>query len=170
MKRFFQILPLVFVGLLTGLSQAADNKNSWNVICQDNNSPSTCRMEQNLFLRQTAEDGQEKSGKILGVTILYVTDQATGERKPHMNFLLPLGVDLRAGIVFRVDEKEEISLRYLTCTQRGCETALPVSDALLEGMLDGGELQVGFRGWGAKQTNVVKVTLIGFTRAFSSLG
>jgi len=151
-------------------ARSADNNKRWDVICQDDGNPSTCRMEQNLYVSKELEGGQKKAGKVLGVTILYITNQKTGEREPHMNLMLPLGVDLRAGVVFRVDQKKETQLRYLTCTQRGCETALPVGDKLLESMLDGREMQVGFRGWGSQQTSVVKVSLIGFTRAFSTLG
>ena len=165
----FTLPVLVMVGA-SGAANSADDQKRWNVVCQDDNKPASCRMEQNLYVSKELDSGQKQSGKILGVTILYVTNQKTGEREPHMNLMLPLGVDLRAGVVFRVDKQAETQLRFLTCTDRGCETALPVSDKMLENMLDGREMQVGFRGWGSQQTSVVKVSLIGFTRAFSALG
>ncbi len=158
---------LTLVGFAGGVS--AQETPQWKVICQDDSNPQTCRMSQNHYIQRTTKDGKKVAGKILGVTIIYLADKKTGQRHPHMSIQVPLGVDLRPGLIYRIDNGSQINLPFLRCTKSGCDAALQVSEELLEAMLGGTDMQIGFRGWGAQQVTVVKVTLIGFTKAFSSL-
>ena len=170
MKYLIGVISVLFaVSILAGASMAQETPK-WKVICDDDSNPQSCRMTQNHYVQQQTKEGKSVAGKILSATIIYLADKTTGERRPHLSLQLPLGVDLRPGLIYRIDAGEQKNKPFLRCTKSGCDAAFQLDDELLEAMLGGSEMLIGFRGWGAQRVTVVKLTLIGFTKAFSALG
>ena len=142
----------------------------WEKSCADPKNQESCRITQNLFLSQKDAEGKQQTvGKILGLTVIYATDQDTKKRTPYLSIQMPLGVDLRPGAVVRVDEGEERPLPFLQCTTAGCDASLRLDPPILDSLKAGQKFLVGFRPWGQTQTTVVEASLTGFTKAFSSL-
>lgn len=140
---------------------------SWQLRCADTNDASTCTMNQELFLQQTVDGELQTVGRLLNLTVVYLN--VGEERVPFMSLQMPLGVDLRAGAVMRVDEESETALEFLRCTEAGCDSSARVTPELLAQLRAGGVLQVGFRPWGSEQVTAVEASLIGFTAAFGQL-
>ena len=158
-----------FAGSFQGAAaQAVEDEDEalWTVVCADANNARTCRMEQTLFLDQTVEGQQKRLGQLLSITVLYVGEEA---RRPLLVMRLPLGVDLRPGMVLRVDNHEEIKAPYLRCTNAGCEVQVELTAELVAQLKGGLKLQVGIRPFGSSQTVVIDASLEGFTRAFNRL-
>ncbi len=157
---------VTFAGPFQGTARAAEGEAPWAVICADANNAETCRMEQTLFVDQTVEGQQKKLGKVLSITVLYVGKMA---RRPLLVMNLPLGVDLRPGMVLRVDKNEEIKAPYLRCTNAGCDVQVELTVELVTQLKKGLKLQVGFRPFGSSKTVVIDASLKGLTRAFKRL-
>ena len=155
-----------FAGPFQGAARAAEHAAPWAVVCADANDARTCRMEQTLFVDKTVEGQQERLGQLLSLTVLYVGEEA---RRPLLVMKLPLGVDLRPGMVLRVDNHEEIKAPYLRCTNAGCEVQVELTAALVAQLKGGLKLQVGIRPFGSSQTVVIDASLEGFTRAFTGV-
>lgn len=85
-------------------------------------------------------------GRILNFTALYLDTE--GGRLPFMSLQMPLSVDLRPGAVMRVDENEELALKFLRCTNAGCDASIRLKPALLGQMRAGSLLRVAL-GWRA---------------------
>ena len=155
-----------FSGPFQGAARAAEDEAPWAVVCADTNDARTCRTEQILFLDQIGEGEQQRLGQLLSLTVLYVGEEA---RRPLLVMKLPLGVDLRPGMVLRVDNHEEIKAPYLRCTNAGCEVQVELTAALVAQLKGGLKLQVGIRPFGSSQTVVIDASLEGFTRAFTGV-
>ncbi len=160
------IAPVAFAGSFGGTARAAEAEAPWEVICADANDAETCRMQQTLFLDQTVESQQKRLGQLLSLTVLYVGEEA---RRPLLVMKLPLGVDLRPGMVLRVDNYEEIKAPYLRCTNAGREVQVELTAELVAQLKNGLNLRVGFRPFGSSKTVVIDASLKGFTRAFNRL-
>ena len=157
---------VAFAGSFQGTARAAEAEAPWEVICADANDAETCRMQQTLFLDQTVEGQQKRVGQLLSLTVLYVGEIA---RRPLLMMKLPLGGDLRPGMVLRVDNYEEIKAPYLRCTNAGCDVQVELTAELVAQLKKGLKLQVGFRPFGSSKTVVINASLKGFTRAFDRL-
>ena len=156
-------------GVKVAGAQTADGP-PWEKSCADPKDQESCRITQNLFLSQKDAEGKQQTvGKILGLTVIYATDQDTKKRTPYLSIQMPLGLDLRPGAVVRVDEGEERPLPFLQCTTAGCDASLRLDPPILDSLKAGQKFLVGFRPWGQTQTTVVEASLTGFTKAFSSL-
>lgn len=162
-------LMISTVATLLTLTNAglAQEPPAWRLICTEENNASTCRMNQQLFLRQTVEGELQTVGRLLNLTVIYL--DANGERLPFMSVQMPLGMDLRVGGVMRVDEESETLLEFLRCTEAGCDASAPVTPELLAQMRAGAVLRVGFLPWGREQVTAVDASLAGFTAAFERL-
>ena len=157
---------VTFAGPFQKTARAAEDAALWPVVCADANDARTCRMEQRQFLDQTVKGQQRRLGQLLRLTVLYVGKKA---RRPLLVMRLPLGVDLRPGMVLRVDNHEEIKAPYLRCTNAGCEVQVELTAELVAQLKKGLKLQVGVRPFGSSKTVVIDASLKGFTRAFNRL-
>ena len=156
-------------------SKAQDAQGPWQVKCTDPSSPvktanpASCRLEQTL--RPTGE--QNKLGNLLSLIIFYseTTVIASGKklRKPFMIMRLPLGVDLRSGMVMQIDNSAEISGQYVQCRNSGCEVRLELTQKLIKLIKLASELRVGFRPYGTVKTLIVIASLKGFSKAFGQI-
>ena len=167
-QGIFRLFGVGCLGLFALAGQAQEEgAEPWVNVCPDDGEATSCRMVQELLLRQEV-DGEEKIlGRVLRLTVLYA--DVGEERKPYLGIQLPLGVDLRPGLVMRVDEGEELPLAYLRCSEDGCDTSLPLEPDLLWKMKKGITLFIGFRPWGDEQTAVLEASLSGFTKKFDEL-
>ena len=162
------IMAIVAIGFF--MHAHAQTGVVWQKLCNDPEKAETCRITQQLYLSQEGEDGkQQTAGRILGLTVLHVTHSKTNKRQPYMSVQMPMGVDLRPGAVLKVDQGKDIPVRYLRCTQAGCDASIHLDPGLLAALKAGNDLFVGFRPWGSDQTTVLKASLKGFSKAYASL-
>ena len=147
-------------------SPGAEN---WVRECQDENDPKSCRIIQNLFLEKDVDGQKQRVGRILQIIVLYASNPGTGQRELHISMNLPLGVDLRPGAVVRIDEGVEFQLPFLQCVNEGCAVSRLIDEDLLNQLLLGTQLKVGFRAWGSEKVTIIPGSLIGFTSAFGTI-
>lgn len=129
----------------------------WTVICVES-SPRSCRMAQRLNV-----DSEDGPGQLLQVTLMRSADGVV------MGMDLPLGLDLRAGVVVRFDENEEIPLPYTTCYNSGCQVVAQLAPEHLAEFEAGSTMQVGFRALGQEETLVAELSLSGSSSALAAL-
>ena len=128
----------------------AEKVGDWAVNCEQDH----CQAGQQLFVTK-----DEQKSRVLSASLMKVKDQLV------MQMVLPLGVDLRSGIVTRVDENKELHFPFITCVRDGCVTLVPVKGDLISQMKAGNKMKVGFRPFRSEQTLVVELSLSGFTKA-----
>ncbi|WP_063465792.1 invasion associated locus B family protein [Ectothiorhodospira sp. BSL-9] len=127
----------------------------WQSVCLEVEGTERCQIQQTLEM-----DGAEGRGPAMQVNI---RDMRDGTR--IIEVLLPLGLDLRAGIVMQVDDGDEYNAPFLTCFEQGCLTARTLDPELEEAMRAGTNMRVGFRPFNSEQILVADVSLMGFTAA-----
>lgn len=149
-----------------GPAVAAEKRSAWSVVCADANNARTCRMVQKRLASKVVKGRRQTVGKVLGLTVRYT---GKGRRQPMLVMDLPLGVDLRAGMVLRIDNGKETTARYLRCTKNGCTSRVRLTPQMVVTMRKGLNLQVGFRPFGSAKMMVVNASLMGFSRAFARL-
>ena len=118
------------------------------------------------YLHQTLNYSKGNvSGMLLDIKI-----GALGEGKElYTIIMLPLGLSLQSGAIMQADGGESTPLTIQTCTNDGCRSVAPVSNALLWGFGEGKVIKVGFIPFGGTQTVVVEASLAGFTAAYKAL-
>ncbi len=164
------LIILVSLSIAWATSASAQSGNVWKTVCTDTQKPETCRISQQIFLTKQSKSGEKKvAGRVLGLSVLYATGTKTQKRGPYLSISMPLGVDLRPGAVLKIDDGQDISVKYLRCTKAGCDASLPLTSAVLHSMKQGNTLFVGFRAWGDKKVSVLKASLKGFTKAFQKI-
>ena len=134
MRHLFTIAAIVAAGLVFSYAPAAQEESPWKIICADGIKPETCRITQTLFLSKEIEGKRKTLGKVLGLTVIYVTDPKSKIRDPHLSIQMPLGVDLRPGAVLKVDKGREIPVQYLRCTNNGCDASLQLDSKFLKAL------------------------------------
>lgn len=82
---------------------------------------------------------------------------------------LPFGIDLRAGIAFRVDEHEEMQAGFVTCLEQGCIVRLRLTEQLKLDLKKGIRGLVGFRPIGASENTVIEISLKGISAGMEAL-
>lgn len=132
----------------------------WESVCVtvangEDTSERLCQIRQALDL-----ETEQGTGRVLEV-VLRVYDA----QRHVMEIVLPVGLDLRAGIVLQVDDGQEVNAPFLTCLQQGCLVAMLVEAEMLAAMRRGRVMRVGFRPFNAEQVLVLEVSLRGFTAA-----
>jgi invasion protein IalB len=163
-SRFWLSFPSLLGLLLGGASVHAQEFQStmhgdWEVVCAEFGGERQCQMRQGLDL--TSEEG---TGRVLELALSRLED---GSRL--MEVVLPLGLDVRPGIVLQVDERDEFNAPFLTCVQQGCVAGFLVDDATFAAMRAGQLLRIGFRPFNADRVFVVEASLRGFTAASREL-
>jgi invasion protein IalB len=156
------VLTCVLTILVLGSAAVAQKKSSWTVVCTNAKDAKTCRMVQKLYTKH-GEKGA--LGKVVGLTVIY----GGTPRRPVLVMDLPLGVDLRRGMVLRVDKGKEMTAPYLRCTGNGCTSRKLLTPKLLATLRRGNKLEVGFLPFASQETLVVPASLTGFTKAFARI-
>ena len=86
-----------------------------------------------------------------------------------LEIAMPLGLELRAGLVLQIDSGAETPLPVATCVPQGCAAVMELDAGWMDGLRQGQILRLGFQIFGLEQTNVVEFSLAGFTRAAQRL-
>ena len=146
-----------------------EEEGDWYRECEDENSPETCQIVQEVHLQKNVEAQNRNLGRILKVSVSRASKSSGADGGLYITIYLPLGVDLRPGAVIKVNQGADIPLRYLKCTAAGCRVDVPIDGPLLNAMGAGGQLFVGFLPWGGTKTNIIPTSLKGFSRALASL-
>ncbi|MCG5516419.1 MULTISPECIES: invasion associated locus B family protein [Ectothiorhodospira] len=160
--RHFTLLSglaaLALMVLPTGASANEPTRTThqdWQSVCLEVDGSERCQIQQTLEM-----EGAEGRGPAMQVNI---RDMRDGTR--IIEVLLPLGLDLRGGIVMQVDDGTEYNAPFLTCFEQGCLTARPLDPELEEAMRSGTNMRVGFRPFNNEQIIVADISLMGFTAA-----
>lgn len=155
---FALLLFVVAAGVSELRAQETTQFQDWVGVCNDLEEGRRCEIRQVLNI-ETAEG----AGTILTASI------ARSEGRLLMQLLLPLGVDVRPGVVMAVDEGEERRAPFLTCIQSGCLSIFEVTDEWSAELRRGQVAKVGFRPFNTDQTLVLELSLLGITRALQSI-
>jgi hypothetical protein len=73
------------------------------------------------------------------------------------------------GVVFQVDDRDEVKLPFLTCLPRGCVASLLLAQNQQQEMVKAKALKVSFRPLGSDKVAIVEVSLKGFDKAVKAL-
>lgn len=130
----------------------------WVSVCRTVQGVERCHISQNLYL-----ENEQGSNRLLQATV----GKLDGGNV--LQLILPLGVDLRPGIVFKIDEEEEFAAPYITCMQEGCVVAIGLDQTLWRTLRGGAVAKIGFRPFNTEQTVVLEMSLLGFTRASNTI-
>lgn len=89
-------------------------------------------------------------------------------RQPALLVHVPLGLSIRAGIKFQVDDAEPLMLDIQTCDASGCYAGNPIGPELLASLKKGNSVKVIFQNL---QQNEISVgfSLAGFTANYSKI-
>jgi invasion protein IalB len=130
----------------------------WVVQCRTQNGQTgPCRMGQGV----RNSDSQQEIMQV-------IVSQPPQQSGPIVNFVVPLGVNLRAPLQIAVDGNQLGQAEYVSCVQRGCVARMQVSDGMLTAMKQGRRLQVTLTGQRGN-TRTVPASLLGFTDAYNAL-
>ena len=139
--------------------QIAETRHKdWVEVCVTDEDVARCEAIQVLSVTQG-----EQSQAILRATLSRVNDER------FIEFALPLGMDLRSGLVAQIDEADEIRFGYSTCVPQGCAGVLPLSDELFAALRAGSTAKLGFRAFGNPQVQVLEISLSGLTAASKNI-
>ena len=131
--------------------------DDWVVQCRvQNGQNGPCRMGQGV---RDSNNDQE---------IMQVIVARPPNEGPIANFVVPLGVNLRAPLKIAVDGNQLGQADFVSCVQRGCVARMQVSDSMLSAMKQGRRLQVTLTGQRGN-TRTVPASLLGFTDAYNAL-
>ncbi|WP_135081910.1 invasion associated locus B family protein [Terasakiella sp. SH-1] len=169
MFKILQVVVFAFLAFFLTAESYAQAK-SWKKVCSDVKKAETCRLTQQLFLSQKNKQGKPQTvGRVLALTVIYAQHHKTKKREPYLSIQMPLGVDLRPGAVLKVDKGADMAVKYLRCTNAGCDASLKLDGKRLKAFKAGNHLFVGFRPWGSTKTTVLKASLAGFSKGIASI-
>ncbi len=134
----------------------------WTMVCVPQQESETqqkrCHLLQTLSVQK-----QEQSQRILQATVVRQGEQRI------LEILVPLGIDLRPGLLIQVDEGAVGSTPYLTCNANGCIAIIDMDDSLWRQLRAGQNVKIGIRGLGQPENTVLQLSLKGFTAAGDAL-
>jgi len=159
LKRFFGLMIGAML-MVSGNAHAEDLKTEtikdWRVIC---NETSQCVASQVISVKR-----DDKLQNVLTLTLVKATNGQV-----NLEYKLPFGLDLRPGIVTRVDLADEDNLPFVTCMPDGCIAVMQMTDERMAAFKKGAKLTVGFRPLGAENTVAIEASLSGFTAASAAV-
>jgi invasion protein IalB len=135
--------------------RAGATHQDWQVLCEDTPTGENCFISQAII----DEDGEPVMQVSLGRL----------ERENVMVIYLPLGLDLRPGILFQVDDKVAREFPFQTCLPNGCRVVAPVDEEMLAAMRAGSAFVVGIKTLGSDRVGVIEGSLLGFTAGFRAV-
>ncbi|WP_232222267.1 invasion associated locus B family protein [Thioalkalivibrio paradoxus] len=140
---------------LDGPVRPGPTHQDWQVLCEDDPTGESC------FITQTTVDEDDEPVMQVSVGIL--------EGSPAMVIHLPLGLDLRAGVLFEIEDRVQREFPYQTCLPNGCRALAPVDDEMLQAMRAGRTFRIGVVPIGAERFAVIEGSLMGFTAGFREI-
>ena len=91
-----------------------------------------------------------------------------GQQQSLMLVTVPLGVDLRPRLDFRIDSAAPRKLGYYVCSPDGCRAALAIDKALINAMKRGAGARITITKMDGRRQDV-PLSLMGFTNGYNSL-
>jgi len=88
---------------------------------------------------------------------------------PVMVIYLPLGLDLRPGMLFQIGDQVRREFPYQTCLPQGCRVVAPVDTEMLQAMRSGSSFRVGVKTLGSDKVGVIEGSLLGFTAGYTAI-
>jgi invasion protein IalB len=82
---------------------------------------------------------------------------------------LPLGIDLRPGILFQIGDTLHREFPFQTCLPNGCRVVTRVDDEMLAAMRGGTNFLIGVKPLETDRVFAIEGSLIGFTAGFSEI-
>jgi invasion protein IalB len=146
-----------------GTNQPAATKQKqpipWSSTCSAaaRNLPLECALEQRAFVRE--------SGQFIGLITIRVPSDT---KKPVAMIQAPLGLFLPAGITVDVDGDMAQNYPLQTCNTNGCYAGFPITEQMLNRMLNGAKLNVIFQ-YLDKKPFTLPMSLTGFTEAYARI-
>ncbi len=130
----------------------------WTARCEtpEGGGDQRCLIHQTVF----ADDEQP----VLDIKVGYLVDSG----QPAALITVPLGVALRTGMGFQVDDGEAVRLAFNHCNPVGCVAALVLDDAMIRALKRGRRGKIDFALING-QTVPLEISLLGFTRGFEGL-
>lgn len=144
-----------------GLSapQAGETFDDWAVECERApDDRDRCFLSQSQFLK-------ENNARLLKASVGYLGP----EDEPILVLLLPLGIDLRAGVALKVDDGPQLSVTLQHCTQGGCTGAFPLDGPAVAALRAARRIQVGMMPYASTQTVTVEISPKGLARGLDAL-
>ncbi len=86
-----------------------------------------------------------------------------------MVIYLPLGLDLRPGILFQVGDGLQREFPFQTCLPNGCRVIARVDQEMLAAMRGGTSFRVGVKTVESDRAAAIEGSLMGFTAGFNSV-
>jgi len=93
---------------------------------------------------------------------------ASDTKKPNMLILLPLGLDLPAGVSLQFGPEVGKRVSFQSCDMSGCLAEYPVSEAEIAAMLKGADLTISVEGQN-KQPITFQMSVAGFPEAYAKI-
>lgn len=153
--RFLMVVAALISGWAVAEPEVEETRfQDWNRVCVTDQEVTRCEAVQILSVTQN-----EQTQPILQATVT----ELEGNR--FMEFALPLGMDLRAGMVIQIDQGDEITFGYTTCVPKGCAGVLPLDQERFAVLKAGNTARLGFLPFGGDQVQVLELSLKGFTAA-----
>ena len=159
----FALVALALVAARPALALPEDGQKfkDWTARCEVNpNNPA----ERECVIFQTVFETNNKKN-IMNVVVAMPPNQPNG----RVIVMLPLGVDLRPGIEFAVDDGQPTQYPYVICLKDGCQVHIPLETTLLNALKKGNKGIIRFRALPAMQNVAVPISFAGFTAAVNSL-
>jgi len=94
--------------------------------------------------------------------------QTKGDPKVRLVVSMPLGVNVKAGLSVRIDDKANLPMKFGICLPAGCYAEGTSDRALVDALKAGGRLILVAESRG--RTIALPVTLAGFTKAYDGKG
>jgi invasion protein IalB len=163
MTREIRVLPLAALAATLVMAAPASAEEAskpdlskWVKVCEAEGGKQTCTVMQRII----GPDGELVSSLSIR--------QVAGERDVDWVISMPLGVNIKDGLVARIDDQKPIPLDYTTCTADACYVQVVSNETLVNAMKAGGTLRLTAETAGRSVT--LPVTLMGFTKAHDGEG
>ena len=143
---------------------AADNKdkNFWVKLCEK--APSVTEPNKELSVCLTHHEQLESSSGMVLVSV--AIRHIEGQDKEGLMVMVPLGMQLRPGVLVKFDDNEPINLPFTLCHPMGCTAEIEATKDLLDKMKKAQNIAVGAINIGGK-TIGFRVPMQGFEKTLA---
>lgn len=141
---------------LAGQMRTGPTHQDWQVLCEQ-----TPQGGENCFISQAIAD--EEGDPVMQVSVGRVDAESV------IVIHLPLGLDLRYGILLEIGQNLQRELPYQVCLPEGCRVVGRADDEILAAMRAGRTFEVVLVPFGANQPVVIQGSLMGFTAGYRAV-
>ncbi|MFG6666935.1 invasion associated locus B family protein [Halomonas sp. HNIBRBA4712] len=154
------LLPLVAATAATTVQAQQGSANIDTQRFQDWEVRCPAGSQQNCTMNQIVNN-PESNDPLMRAMVGY-PPQAQGT--PVMAFVLPLGVNLAAGMQLQVDNNEPLGFPYQFCFEQGCRADIPLEPSMLQQLRSGNRATVSAIAPDGERLDL-NLSLMGFTNA-----